>query len=514
MNLRLSLAATGSRVRPESHAVFVCQDLWPEAVGSLGEMLGQALSPLAGRQHIDLKPGSLTAVYHQDQTIWLIGLGSTQSLTAATVQVAGAVARRAADAADVRSTRLHIQRGDGRSIPLAKIGRWLGDGLVIGDFQFNDMRGSASPDNKAKQSLRLMMEAGLRSGVEQALTTGRGVQTAMWLGAMPPNVAGPGFVACTCESMANEVGLTFREVGESEARRLNMGGLLAVGQAGSQPPRLLILEHRIAPGRRGSMKTVKPGCQPLLLVGKGVTFDTGGYSLKPSSSMVGMKYDMCGAAAVIGAMEAIARLGVDFPVAAVVPCAENLIDQSAYRVDDIIHFSNGVTCEITNTDAEGRLILADALAYGTQMYQPRAVVDLATLTGGVRVVLGDTLAGLFVNDHELHRQLDIASEQAGEPMWRLPLLDEHRQMMRGTHADLRNSGERLASASQGAAFLSYFVGKQGPTAMPELPWAHLDIASTATADKTRGPFVKGPTGYGVRLLAELAQSMAKTAKQP
>lgn len=246
-----------------------------------------------------------------------------------------------------------------------------------------------------------------------------------------------------------------------------------------------------------------------MLVGKAVTFDTGGYSIKPPSSMAGMKYDKCGGMAVLGAMQAVARLKLPIPVVGLIPTAENMIDERAYRVDDILTMTNDVTVEITNTDAEGRLILADALAYGTKTYQPRAVIDLATLTGGVVVALGLGTAGLFCNDGALRERFEQASRFTGEKLWPLPLWDEHRERMKGTHADIANSVGREGSSIQGAAFLSFFVGDDAPTRMPTIPWAHLDIAGSADARNDTPLYKKGPTGYGVRLLLRVLEQWSE-----
>lgn len=223
--------------------------------------------------------------------------------------------------------------------------------------------------------------------------------------------------------------------------------------------------------------------------------------------MKGMKYDKCGGMAVIGIMAALAKLKVERRVIGLVACAENMIDSRAYRVDDIITLCNGVTVEVTNTDAEGRLVLADALAYGTKRYQPEAVVDLATLTGGVIVALGNEVAGAWCNDEKLWEKFTSASEASGERVWRLPVDEGYRKMMRAQHADLHNSAPvREAQPIQGAAFLSHFVGEDGIKSMPSVPWCHLDIAGTAVKEEASALYEKGPTGYGVGLVVEAIQS--------
>ncbi|MHC4794928.1 MAG: leucyl aminopeptidase family protein, partial [Planctomycetota bacterium] len=232
-----------------------------------------------------------------------------------------------------------------------------------------------------------------------------------------------------------------------------------------------------------------------------ITYDTGGYSLKLSGGMKGMKYDMCGGAAVLGAIRAIAKAKLGVKVTALLPAAENMVSDEAYRPDDIITMYNGVTVEVTNTDAEGRLVLGDALAYACDKLKPTAIIDVATLTGGVVVALGHFSAGLFANDDRISGAVECASQGANEKVWRLPLWEEHREFMRSPFADILNSNpKRSAHPIQGAAFLSYFVDE-------DVPWAHLDIAGMASPDSD--PVTgAGPSGFGVRLLQRFASGMA------
>ena len=495
------LALDTARGRPRTAAVLLPQAPAASDLEEAGVPVEwrPAIESTVQRPEITLAPGDRHVLYPAgppDRLI-LAGLGPRDRLDLDAVRRAAAAVTKACLGCDVTSVRFYLPRPASVHTTPQELGRALGDGAAAGTVRFNDYRGAAGGDAKAPGTLKLAVPTPLRTGVERSLETAAGVATALRLAATPPNVAHPEYLATACREMAGEVGLKFSEVDHDEAKRLNMGGLLAVGRAGSAPPRVLVLEHP-GTGRRG---------KPLLLVGKAVTFDTGGVSLKPTASMAGMKYDMCGGAAVLGAMEAVARLGVATRVVGLVPCAENLVDTTAYRVDDILTLCNGVTVEVTNTDAEGRLILADALAYGTRLYKPRAVVDLATLTGGVITALGDTAAGLFVNDHDLHRRLDIAAEAIGEGVWPLPLWDVHRKAMRGNHADLRNSADRKATPIQGAAFLSHFVGRDAPTAMPTVPWAHLDIAGVATREAASGNGGKDPTAFGVRLLSRFVESL-------
>jgi leucyl aminopeptidase len=273
-----------------------------------------------------------------------------------------------------------------------------------------------------------------------------------------------------------------------------MGGILAVG-AGSPatPPRLIVLEYRPrAAGAADGKRRAKPR-SPLLVVGKAITFDTGGISIKPAERMGRMIFDKCGGMAVLGLMYSLAKLRVPVPVIGILASAENHISDSAYRPGDILRMYNGVTVDVTNTDAEGRLVLGDALAWGIERYKPAAVVDLATLTGGVIVALGRSMAGAIGRDDALWEELDRAAHDAGERLWRLPLGDAQREQIKGDAADIVNSAGRDAHPLQGGAFLSYFVPEK-------MPWLHLDIAGVADTDKDTALYSKGATGWGVRTL--------------
>ena len=246
------------------------------------------------------------------------------------------------------------------------------------------------------------------------------------------------------------------------------------------------------------VKRENKNAKPLVLIGKTITYDTGGLSLKINNGMVGMKRDKDGGCAVLGAMHAIATvIQPNRPVVALLAIAENSISDEAYRPDDVITYRNGVTVEVTNTDAEGRLVLADALCWACEKEGPSAIIDLATLTGGVVVALGSTYAGMFCENDALRAKVEAASASSGERVWRLPMHQEYRDLMKSPVADILNSNaNRKAHPIQGAAFLSYFVDDN-------IPWCHLDIAGVHVAESNKGAFVDGPTGWGTRLLAEL-----------
>ncbi len=275
---------------------------------------------------------------------------------------------------------------------------------------------------------------------------------------------------------------------QKELKRLKMGGILGVNQGSALPPRLVILEYR-----------TKKTAPTILLVGKGITFDSGGISLKPGKGMDRMKYDMCGGAAVMAAMQGISMeqpKGIN--VVAIVPATENMPGSAALKPGDVITMYGGKTVEVLNTDAEGRLILADALAYGVDKFKPEAVIDLATLTGAVVVGLGHHRTGLMANNDELAAKALAAGERSGEPLWRLPLGKEYSKQLKSEIADLKNIGGPAAGTITAAAFLEEFVG--------ETPWAHFDIAGTAWDFTEKSYIPKGVSGIGARTLLELVRA--------
>jgi leucyl aminopeptidase len=299
----------------------------------------------------------------------------------------------------------------------------------------------------------------------------------------------PTELASRAAAMAQETGLAFEMLDEARMRELGMGALLGVSQGSAEPPAMIILRYKPVNAPAGGAH--------LALVGKGVTFDTGGISIKPSEKMDQMKYDMCGAAAVIGAMRAIALLQPHIPVTGICPCVENMLGPRAQRPGDIVTSMSGRTIEVLNTDAEGRLILADALAYA-QMLGCTHLVDAATLTGAVVVALGHHHTGLFSSDAALLDRWKHASEHEGERMWQLPIGPEYREQLKTAFADIANIGGRDGGAITAAMFLKDFTG--------DTPWVHLDIAGTAWLEDSKPFMAKGPTGVLVRSFTALAMN--------
>ena len=428
----------------------------------------------------------------------LLGAGRRADCTSATARTLGAKLVRALDRIGAAALRIEpaASLAQGRSRRF-DAGQAFGEGLAIANWRVDSFDGTAT--RKEPRRARLAADADDREfadGIARGLAIGASVNEARRIAATPPNICTPDWVASQCRSLARAHGMRCSVIPYAKAASLGMGGLTAVGRGSAHKPCLVSLEHRprqVSRAARGAH---------LVLVGKTITYDTGGYSLKVNNGMKGMKYDKCGGAAVIGAMHAIASLRLPLHVTALLPAAENMVSDDSYRPDDIITMHNGVTVEVTNTDAEGRLVLADALSWACRELAPTAIVDMATLTGGVVTALGKFSAGLFCNDDGLRSRVEDAARSTGEKVWQLPLWPEHREYMRAQHADIINSNpSREAHPIQGAAFLAYFVDSG-------VPWAHVDIAGVSSSETPSDLCVPGPTGWGVRLLTSLAERMA------
>ncbi|MGH2979063.1 MAG: leucyl aminopeptidase family protein, partial [Solirubrobacterales bacterium] len=374
------------------------------------------------------------------------------------------------------------------------VGRALAEGTLLGAYRFdryksgNDDNGTQGPDE-----VEVLSAEDLSAAIREVDIVAEHQNTARDLQNLPSNDLTPTKLADHALRRAQEIeGLEGIAFGREEIQSRAMGGLLSVTQGSHEEPRFIVLRYD---GGGGG---------PLLgLVGKAVTFDTGGISIKPSSKMQEMKMDMSGGSAVIEATAAIARLGLPVRLLSVVPSTENMPSGHATKPGDIIRISNGKTVEVNNTDAEGRLILADALAYAASEGAER-IVDLATLTGAILVALGSTYAGLFSNHDALSAAIEQAGERTGEIAWRMPLHPDYKDLTRGKIGDLVNAAEvRKASSAYAASFLEEFVDGK--------PWAHLDIAGTAWDQDNRDYVGKGASGWGVRMLVELARDIGAAA---
>ena len=429
----------------------------------------------------------------------LIGLGERDRLTPNALRTLGGKLLKCLDRMAPKSVELHVASVIPRSVATPQvIGRCLAEGMGLANWRVDFFSGSASRIEAAHAQLSVSAsDAECRAGLKEGLQLAESTNIARRLAATPPNICSPAYVASEARKLAKSLGMTCSVISYQQAKKLGMGGLVNVGMASANKPCLVRLEHKprtIASSAKG---------RKIVLVGKTITYDTGGYSLKISGGMKGMKYDKNGGMAVLGAMHAIASLKLPVHVIAYLPAAENMVAGDAYRPDDIITMYNGVTVEVTNTDAEGRLVLADALAYACKHDQPTTILDLATLTGGVVVALGSWCAGVFANNDGVMNELQRAADGSGERIWRLPLWDDHREFMRAKHADIWNSGpKRDGHPIQGAAFLDYFVDR-------DIPWAHIDIAGMSAVDADTDLYVQGPTGFGVRLVTEYIRRLAE-----
>jgi leucyl aminopeptidase len=390
----------------------------------------------------------------------------------------------------------------------------VASGFMLGGFNYRDYKGTVTKSDKPPVAVKLLLvgkyDHTQQAAIKRAVTIAEAQNYARTIASRPGNDINPPSLAKVAEQLGREVGLGVTILDEKKMKQLGMGGILGVGSgSNATPPRMIVLEYagpsenrgskiedRKSKARGASRSTIlQPQSSCLLVVGKAITFDTGGISIKGAAGMQKMVFDKCGGMAVLGMMRAIAKLKLNCRVVGILASAENHISETAYRPGDILKMYNGVTVEVTNTDAEGRLVLGDALAWGIETYKPSAVVDLATLTGGVVIALGKTMAGIMGNDDKIAEEFQTLSKLTGEKMWRLPIGDDQRDLLKSEPADIANSGPREATPLQGGAFLSYFVPK-------DLPWLHIDIAGVADTDKDLPYYSKGATGWGVRTLVE------------
>ena len=431
------------------------------------------------------------------------GLGEAGKLSVQAVREAGGALAKFARQNSLAEVAVMIpaamKDGTGQEISAGRLAGAVVEGFLLGSFRYTEYRGTAGvrkDDGPAPRSVKLILVAGRRveAAVREAEVLAEAQNFARTIASRPGNNVNPLTLAKVAQDAARAHGLKFRVLDEKQMKKMGMGGMLAVGGgAWDTPPRMIVLEHK--PAKRG-----KGG--PVLLVGKAITFDTGGISIKPADRMGRMIFDKCGGLAVLATLVAAARLKLPVHVVGILAAAENHISQRAYRPGDIVRHYNGVTSEVTNTDAEGRVVLADALAWGIEQYQPRVCLDLATLTGGVIVALGHGMAGVMGNDQKLIDGLIGVGRGQGEKMWQLPLPEEPGEMLKSDYADVVNSAGRDAQPLQGAAYLSFFVPQD-----PKLPWAHLDIAGVADTEKELPLYAKGATGWGVRTLVRWLQAV-------
>jgi leucyl aminopeptidase len=477
----------------EAVVVFVAKE--DEKGSSIPAEIGESISSLRKAGLVSGKANEV--VVHllegkSNKKLIVIGLGETKKISPETLRTAGATVVRAAAKHGVAKVGAFVGTHAG-SIGFEEGLDAVVTGAKLVSFDWTEYRGTGTKksDKPSLAKITFVVDRSeLNEGkkiAQRAAIIADGQNFARTIASRPGNEINPPALAEVAKKMAKEVGLACRVLDEKEMKKLGMGGILAVGAGANRtPPRMIVFEHK------GKAKTKAP---PLLVVGKAITFDTGGISIKPADKMGRMVFDKCGAMAVMGLMYAAAKLKLPTHIVGILASAENHISETAYRPGDLLRMYNGVTVEVTNTDAEGRLVLGDALSWGIETYKPAAVVDLATLTGGCVVALGHIWAGLMSNSDALSEEITKYATQAGEKVWRLPIGDEVREMIKGDFADIVNSAGRWASPLTGGAFLSYFIPDDGKT-----PWVHLDIAGVADTEKEMPYYGKGATGWGVRTL--------------
>ena len=428
-------------------------------------------------------------------SVLVVGCGSKDAMTPARYHKIARAAAEALTATGVRSAAWSLGEIDVDGRDLEWKSRVAVECLSGAAYRFDAMRSDAGEDKRIPPPERASIAVArahrdeAAAGIETGRAIAAGVSLARDLGNLPGNVCTPSHLADQAKALAaRHSAVTFKALDESRMKRLGMGSLLSVARGSREPPRLIVLEYRGAP----------PARAPIVLVGKGITFDSGGISIKPSATMDEMKFDMCGAASVIGAMEACATLALPLNVVALAPACENLPDGNASKPGDIVRTMAGRTVEVLNTDAEGRLVLCDAITYA-ERYKPDVVIDVATLTGACVIALGAHASGLFSNHQPLADALLAAGEHTGDRAWQMPLWDEYAEQLKSNFADVANIGGREAGAVTAASFLAKFASGQR--------WAHLDVAGTAWISGKK----KGATGRPVGLLCQYLLDRARGA---
>jgi leucyl aminopeptidase len=478
-------------------------DAFPKRL-AVEEALTQGLVSVAWKQREILgKRKEVTTIHRPDGQgrLALVGLGPKGQLSPEAVRRAAADVVKAFKGKGARTIGFRLGSFAGAGARPEAVAAALTEGATLGGYEFTRYR--PVKDSRVEEATIFLGKeqaaraAAVRKAVDRSRTLAEVVGWTRDVANLPADTATPEHLGEVARALGKELSLKVTVFDEKQLAEMHCGGLLGVGGGSAHPPRLVVVEH---PGRGRNPRTVA-------VVGKGITFDSGGISIKPSLHLSDMKFDKSGAVAVLGILRAASLLKLAPRVVGVLACAENLPSGHAYRPGDVLTTYNGKTIEVLNTDAEGRVVLADALGFVVDRYKPDVVIDLATLTGACVVALGDDTAGLISSDDRLARALQAASAQTGEPIWRLPLTDVHRELVKSEVADVRNSTEMPpAGALTASAFLETFVGR-------ETPWAHLDIAGPSwTNGGTRKyqPSYQpvGATAFGVRLVTRYLENGA------
>ena len=452
--------------------------------GAIGRALG--VGRFKGRP--DEQLGILAPPGIDASRILLIGLGKADSLDALTLQAVGGRVATALNAAGEQGATVAVDEIAGARLGTGEMAAHMALGARLRSYRFDKYRTREKPEQKPtlkRLTFALDDPASAKKASDPLERIAEGVVLTRDLVSEPANVIYPESLADRAKKLA-DLGVEVEVLGEKQMKKLGMGALLGVGQGSAHESQLVIMQWRGASDAKQ---------RPIAFVGKGVTFDTGGISIKPAQGMEEMKWDMAGAGTVIGLMHALAARKAKVNALGIAGLVENMPSGTAQRPGDIVTSLSGQTIEVINTDAEGRLVLADALWYCQEQFKPQAIVDLATLTGAVIIALGHVHGGLFSNNDTLAERLVAAGKATGEPLWRLPLAEAYDKQINSDAADMKNVGGRTAGSITAAQFLQRFV--------KDTPWAHLDIAGMAWSDKDAPTVPKGATAFGVRLLERL-----------
>ena len=492
-------AADGARVEALVVGVYEGDKRPTGEAARVDRASGGAISKVIQRGDLSGKPGQTAVLYPtrgKAERILVVGLGKANDLTADRVRQAAGRAVRQARGLGVKNLVSTLHGLGQNGLGIAPIAQAIAEGSVLGNYSFD--RYHTQDKERRKQVRALTLLATSRDDVSEArdaVRRGRIVAEAACLARDLASHPGQDMTPTDLARAARNVAAGSDRVratvlGPAEIKRERMGALLGVARGSVEPPRFIVLDYK----PKGAVR------KTVCLVGKGITFDSGGVSLKPAENMEKMKYDMSGGAAVLGALQAVGALEPEgIRVIGLVSAAENMPGGRALKPGDILTASNGMTIEVNNTDAEGRLVLSDALTYARR-FEPDAVVDLATLTGAVVIALGSQASGIMGNDQELIDSLIESGERTGERLWQLPLWPEYSDLIKSEVADMKNSAGREAGTIAGAVFLSKFASGY--------KWAHLDIAGTAWNDRDKPYAPKGSVGVGVRLLVDFVERMA------
>tara|TARA_B100000686_G_C16792440_1_gene979727 strand:- start:708 stop:2150 length:1443 start_codon:yes stop_codon:yes gene_type:complete len=469
---------TKKPARSELHVVPIYSDSFESADLDVDK-------PTLRSSGFEAEEGQIIITQNSSGPCALLGLGKSEESNNDIFRKAGTVLAKTAKGFKQISVDLAsvIHHGDSEADKTQS----FAEGLLMGAYAFNELKSDPKP---TKLSLISLIGSGrkMTNGLQRAISTSRGVNLARDLVNTPGGKLTPIAFARIASKVAKEHGLTVKILGLQEIKRARMGGLLGVNRGSTQQPRFVQLSYRPKKSTRNH----------IALVGKGITFDAGGLSIKTAQGMSTMKCDMAGAAAVLGTMSALEDLSFPTRVTGYIPLTDNMLGGDATRPGDVLKIRNGKTVEVLNTDAEGRLVLADALSLASEA-KPNAIIDLATLTGACMVALGSEYAGLMGTDSELIEKMKKASEETGENLWQLPLPTSYRAQLDSDVADVKNIGGSYGGAITAGLFLKEFVAE-------DIPWAHLDIAGPAFADAPWGIQPKGGTGFGVRLLLRFIEN--------